>query len=401
MVQNKETGLSGNIWERIKLKNKMKKICYIVTVSMTIEAFFIPQLQYLSAHGYDVTVVCSYDKLLQEKLGNGIKYVPIEIPRGISVKGSLSAIKNLTDFLKKEKFDLVQYSTPNAAFYASIAAKKAKIKCRNYHLMGFRYLGASGIGRILLKEIEKITCKNSTSIECVSKSNLALGVKNGIFPESKAVVVWNGSSGGVDLKKFDYGCRRNYRKEIRGRYQIAGDVFVYGFVGRITKDKGMNEILGAFSKIKDAVLLLVGDLENKDSLNQELYLNSLENQNIIYTGSVMEVEKYYAAMDVLLLPSYREGFGNVVIEAAAMGTPSIVSNIPGPVDAIVDGQTAFMVESKSKEDLLAAMQKMRNGDYTGMGQNACEYVRSHFDSERLCAEILRRKELLLDKRKDG
>lgn len=376
----------------------MKKICYIVTVSMTIEAFFIPQLQYLSAHGYDVTVVCSYSKLLQKKLGDGIKYVPIEIPRGISVKESLSALNNLTFFFKKEKFDLVQYSTPNAAFYASIAAKKTKVKCRNYHLMGFRYYGASGIERILLKKIEKITCKNSTSIECVSKSNLALGVENGIFPECKATVVWNGSSGGVDLKKFDYGCRRDYRTEIRGRYQIAEDNFVYGFVGRITGDKGINEIFGAFSKIKDAVLLLVGELENKDTLNQKLYLESLENQNIIYVGSVWNVEKYFAAMDVLLLPSYREGFGNVVIEAAAMGTPSIISNIPGPIDAVEEHETAMIVEPKNEHELYQAMRKIRSSDYTGMGEKAYEYVKSRFDSEQLCQKILERKEQLLSER---
>ena len=214
----------------------MIKICYVVTIPLTIESFFIPQLQYLAANGFDVTVVCSYDSKLQEKLGDSIRFLPIEIPRGISVSGSILALKSLTQFFKKEKFDLIQYSTPNAAFYSSIAAKRANCKVRNYHLMGLRYLGASGIGRIVLKTLERITCHNSTSIECVSKSNMEMGIKEGLFPKEKVTVVWNGSTGGVDLSRFDFSKRQQWRMEIRKEIGYSGSDFVYGFVGRITKD---------------------------------------------------------------------------------------------------------------------------------------------------------------------
>lgn len=180
------------------------KICYVVTVSSTVDAFFIPQLRYLAANGFDVTVVCSPDDGLQERLGKTVRYVPIEIPRGAAVLGTVRAIKALEIFFKAEKFDLIQYSTPNAAFCASVAAKRACCKVRNYHMMGFRYLGSTGVLRTVLKMLDTIACKNSTHIECVSKSNLELGIKEKVFPSDKAVVVWNGSSGGVDLKKFDY-----------------------------------------------------------------------------------------------------------------------------------------------------------------------------------------------------
>lgn len=139
----------------------MFKICYVVTIPLTIESFFIPQLQYLAANGFDVTVVCSNDSNLQEKLGESIRFYPIDIPRGISFGGSIYALKTLTCFFKKEKFDLIQYSTPNAAFYSSIAAKKADCKVRNYHLMGLRYLGASGMERTILKVLERGCCKSS------------------------------------------------------------------------------------------------------------------------------------------------------------------------------------------------------------------------------------------------
>lgn len=371
---------------------KRAKICYVVTVPITIRAFFIPQLKYLAENGFDVSVVCSKDDFLQKELGEKITYYPMEIPRGMSLLGSLKAIGHLIQFFKEEKFDLVQYSTPNAAMYASIAGRLTKIQVRNYHLMGFRYLGASGISKRILKMMEIISCRNSTHIECVSKSNLEIGINEKIFEKGKAVVVWNGSSGGVDLKRFDYSKRSEYRDEIRLHFGISKDDFVFGFVGRITRDKGVNEILEAFSSIKNAKLLMVGNVEEEDSLNSMLYQNSLSDENIVYTGLVSDVEKYYAAVDVLLLPSYREGFGNVVIEAAAMGTPAIVSNIPGPIDAIEVGKTALVVNAKDTDALTEAMQKIQTMDYMGMGQNAEQFAREKFDSMVLCRKILERKE---------
>lgn len=371
---------------------KRAKICYVVTVPITIRAFFIPQLKYLAENGFDVSVVCSKDDFLQKELGEKITYYPMEIPRGMSLLGSLKAIGHLIQFFKEEKFDLVQYSTPNAAMYASIAGRLTKIQVRNYHLMGFRYLGASGISKRILKMMEIISCRNSTHIECVSKSNLEIGINEKIFEKDKAVVVWNGSSGGVDLKRFDYSKRSEFRDEIRLHFGISKDDFVFGFVGRITRDKGVNEILEAFSSIKNAKLLMVGNVEEEDSLNSMLYQNSLSDENIVYTGLVSDVEKYYAAVDVLLLPSYREGFGNVVIEAAAMGTPAIVSNIPGPIDAIEVGKTALVVNAKDTDALTEAMQKIQTMDYMGMGQNAEQFAREKFDSMVLCRKILERKE---------
>ena len=193
----------------------MEKICYVVTIPGTIESFFIPQLRYLGENGFNVTVVCSGSVDLQEKLGVSVRFYPVDIPRGISFGGSIKAIKELINIFKREKFDLIQYSTPNAALYASTAAKIVGCKIRNYHLMGFRYLGAHGIGKFILKTIEKVSCWNSTSIECVSRSNLELGIKEKVFPADKATVVWNGSTGGVDLDRFDYSKRDAWRNELR------------------------------------------------------------------------------------------------------------------------------------------------------------------------------------------
>ena len=374
----------------------MNKICLIVTTPGTIDSFFIPQLKYLSEHGFDVTVICSPSDTLASRMGENIRFIPRLIPRGVSFRGSLQAISCLKEIFEHEHFDIIQYSTPNAAFYASIAAKRVGCKVRNYHLMGLRYLGASGIGRLVLKTIEKIACANSTSIECVSKSNMEMGIQEGLFPADKVTVVWNGSTGGVDLSRFDYSKRTQWRKEIRKELGYTDDDFVYGFVGRITGDKGINELLQAFFSLEtDAKLFLIGRMENEKTLDVGLMEKARNHAGIQFHDSVSDIERYFAAIDVLMLPSYREGFGNVVIESAAMGTPAIVSDIPGPTDAIIREKSALVVPVKEVTALAEAMKRIRMMKYVAMGKDAAKFASENFDSQILCEKILERKRQLL------
>lgn len=375
-----------------------KKICYITTISLTIKAFFVPQLKYLAENGYDVSVICAPDDTLQQSLGDNIRFIPVKIARGISLLTLVGSVKNLKKVFEKENFDIVQYSTPNAAFCASIAAKLAKVKIRNYHLMGFRYLGGKGVLGYVLKLLEKTTCKNSTHIECVSKSNLEFGINEKLFSPEKATVVWNGSTGGVDMSRFCFDKRQVWRNEVRRELGYGEGDFVFGFVGRITKDKGIDELFEAFLPMSDrAKLLIVGHSESMDTLNQKLYKEARNSNNILFHDAVRDIERYFAAIDVLVLPSYREGFGNVIIEAAAVGTPAIVSNIPGPVDAILENQTALVVKVKDAQDLSDKMNMLLNNAelLREMSNSSEDYVSKAFDSRILCKKILERKENLL------
>lgn len=374
----------------------MKKICFITTVSSTIKAFILKTAEYIHDHtDWDISMICNTDDEFADSLPEYIHYYPVPMERGISPTG-VKAMLDMYRIFKREKFDLIQYSTPNAALYASVAGAMSCIKVRNYHLMGLRYLGADGIGRVILKGIEKISCLLSTHIECVSKSNMELGVEEGLFPQKKATVIWNGSTGGVDLKRFDFSKRQQWRTEIRNELGLEAEEFVYGFVGRITRDKGINELLEAFAGLENrGKLLLLGSMDGKETINQELLQSAQNNPEIIFHDAVADVERYFAAIDVLLLPSYREGFGNVVIEAAAMKTPAIVSNIPGPTDAIKAGETALVVEPRDIPSLTLAMNDIRNIDFKSMGTKSHAYVASHFDQELLCKYILERKHHLL------
>lgn len=374
----------------------MKKICYVVTIPLTIRAFFIPQLKFLSKNGFDVTVVCGDDGKIAEELGSEIHFHGIDMPRGVSFIGSLRAVAQLKAFFKEQNFDIIQYSTPNAALYASIAAKAAGCGVRNYHLMGNRFLGSKGIGKAILKLMDKTACRLSTSIECVSSSNLELGAEEGVYPKDKATVVWNGSSGGVDLKRFDISKREEWRNRLRRELGYRDDDFIFGFAGRITRDKGMNELLQAFFELNDESKLFIIGYDDSGTLDPALWEKAVSSPRVKIHSPSGEIEKYYALFDVLVLPSYREGFGNVVIEAAAMGTPAIISGIPGPIDAVIPGRTAVTVKPGDAAGLAAAMERFQTLDVSKMGADAARFVESSFDSNVLCEKILERKKSLLN-----
>ena len=377
---------------------KITKICIITTIPKTIKSFLLKSAVYIHEQtGWDISFISSYDEDFANSIPEYIHYYPVEMKRGVNLDG-IKVIQQMESIFKRERFDIVQYSTPNASMYASIAAKRCGVKIRNYHLMGYRYFGAQGMSRRILKRIEMITCKNSTSIECVSQSNLEIGVKEGLFDREKATVIWHGSTGGVDRTRFDYSKRKEWRKEIRESLGCSEDDFIFGFCGRITRDKGVNELLESYFSLNDnSKLMMIGQEENSDGgIKPDLINRAKNHKNILFIGKVMEAKKYYAAMDVLVLPTYREGFGNVIIEAAAVGTPSIVSRIPGPVDAVVPDKTALLVEPKDVDSLLSAMREIRKKDYVAMGNNAYQNAKDCFDSEEMNKYILERKLELLN-----
>ena len=377
----------------------MKKICFITTVSRTLNSFVMNTAKYIHENtDWDITFICNYDKQFEEKLPDYIHYIPVKMQRGINL-GGIKAIVELKRIFKREKFDLIQYSTPNASLYASVAGKLAKVPVRLYCQWGMVFVGFSGIKRRIFKLMEKFICKLSTWIEPDSKSNLKFSHEQGLYPEDKGSVIWNGSASGVNLQKFDISQKSDYRKAIRSQYQIPEDAFVYGFVGRITRDKGINELLSAFKQLspENSYLILVGSEEINKNIDFDLFNWSKSAENVIYTGSTSVVEQYLSAMDVYILPSYREGFGSCVIEAEAMGLPVIVSNIPGPTDAMLKDETGLVVEKADVKSLKEAMERIRTDRelYQSLASNTLAFAENNFEQGKLFEHILDDRKKLL------
>lgn len=383
----------------------MKRICIVTTMWSSINNWIKPFLNEYHEHGIDVTIVCNMDKQYEEELKEQFPFVdtfPVDFPRGISFWGSVKSIITLRRFFKKQNFDLVQYSTPNASLYSSVASKMAKIPVRLYCQWGMVYVTMTGVKRRIFKAIEKLVCRLSTNIQPDSKGNLDFCREQGLYDESKSEVIWNGSAKGLDLTAFDVTKKSEYNRLIRDRYQIPMEAPVIGFVGRLGKEKGCHELFEAFrilkTKFSDAKLLFVGPIEKEETIKPELLDYFRTCDDIIKTDRVINVERYISAMDVFVLPSYREGFGMSVVEAAAMEVPVVVTKYPGPSSAMLDGVNGYAIDLYDVDAIVEKVTYLlSNLDIAKqMGRNGRKYVEESYDQSVFKKKYLENRLILLN-----
>lgn len=371
----------------------MYKICYVTTLPNTLRFFVIDTAKYLNTKGeFDITLICNTTENFERELPQGIKYKPVAMKRGYSLSG-LKSLIDLYRLFKKEKFDLVQYSTANAGVYASIAAHFAKVPIRLYAQWGLEYMVLPGIKGVVFEIIERVICANSTHIQPDSKENLNISIREKLYPASKGKVIGSGSANGVNLERFNIEKKYLWRKEIREKYHISESTFVFGYVGRILGEKGINELFEAIKvlnkKYDNIVYLLVGDDIHYEGIEEKNIDWARKQENIIFAGFSSSPEVYYAAMDCFVFPSYHEGFGTSLIEAEAMGLPIIASDIPGPREAMKAGYTGIAIPSKNAKALVAAMENILNDkEKTEIyARNSLDYVKKYFDQKVLFNQI--------------
>lgn len=334
------------------------RICICTTLWSSINNWIVPFLNEYHRRGVDVTIVCNMNEEFECALKARFPLIhtyKINFPRGINAVGSVKSIWALYRFFKKERFDLVQYSTPNASMYGAVAAWTAGVPVRLYCQWGMVYVTMQGMKRKVFERIERMVCRLSTNVQPDSKGNLDFCRKNGLYDEKKSCVIWNGSAKGLDLQAYDITKKEEFAKEIKDKYGISENVPVVGFVGRLGREKGCHELLRAFQNVKKefptAKLLFVGPIEKKETMEPDMLEYFETCDDIIKTGRVNNVEKYTSAMDVYVLPSYREGFGMGVVEASAMGVPVVVTTYPGPSSAMEEGVSGYSVPVKDINQL--------------------------------------------------
>lgn len=382
---------------------KRKKICFVTTISLTIKSFLVDFGKYLAEEeGYDVTYICNTDESMYSYETEHIHYIPVKMKRGIAFDG-LGVIWNLYKIFKREKFDIVQYSTKNASVYTCIAASMVGIKTRIYCQWGMMFVAMYGLKRYLIKASELLIAGLATDVESESFSIYNAALKENIYTPQKACVIWNGSACGVDLGCYDITKRNLWREEIRTRYNIPADSVVFGWCGRITRDKGHNELFRAFREInkidKNSRLLMVGSYDNVESIDKELFEWAQNCQEVIFTGYSKEAPKMYSAMDVFCSLSYREGFGLVVIEAAAMQLPGIVTDVPGQIDTHINMETGISVHAKDICTVVDAMKfYINNPDKRkAMGIEARKQVEEKYDKKILFKKLAEHRNQLIIK----
>ena len=298
--------------------------------------------------GFKVSLLSSPGELLEETARTThVDAFAIPMERGISLMRDIGAMIRIWRLLRCVKPDIVEFSTPKAGLLGMLAARFSGISLRIYLLRGLKLETSHGFRRLLLLWAERVASKSANLVVCNSRSLRRQARAMGIAPVSKLVLLGGGSSNGVDITRFAPG-----PSTIRETYRIPHKAPVIGFSGRLTADKGLPELMEAFAMIQrvvpDAYLLLVGWFDAaEDALERGMRTRIEGHPRIICTGLVEDTVAYYRAMDLMVLPSWREGFPNAVLEAAATGVPVIGTHCTGSCDAVIPDVTGVLVPAGS------------------------------------------------------
>ncbi len=340
-----------------------KKIIRVTTVPVSLGGLLTGQLKFMSQYFEVIGIASMGEKSELNKVSKneGIRVIPIEMTRKITPLHDLKAVWKLYRIFKKERPFIVHSHTPKAGTLSMLAAKLARVPNRLHTIAGLPLVEAKGTKRILLNSVEKITYSCATKIYPNSFGLVNIILENNFTSKNKLKVIGNGSSNGIDTSYFNpkiYDLE--YKKNLRRKLKLDESDFVYVFVGRLVTDKGINELVNAFSRLNsefsDAKLLLVGGVEKElDPLLPETENIIAKNKNIISSGWVDDVRPYLAISNALVFPSYREGFPNVVMQGAAMELFSIVSDINGCNEIIKNKENGIIIPVKNEVALYNAM----------------------------------------------
>ena len=386
----------------------MKKLIRITTVPISFKVLLKGQLRFMASNGFDVKGVSSEGEELKEVVENeGIAVEAITMSRKITPFQDLKSLWEMWNFLRKEKPQIVHTHTPKAGIIGMLAARLAGVPHRLHTVAGLPLMEATGIKRKILNFVEKLTYSSATRVYPNSKGLYDFILQNNFTQSNKLKIIGNGSSNGINTTFFSpEQVSETERVELREKLNIQPDDFVFVFVGRIVSDKGINELIKAFSQLQTAEnneltgikLLLVGGLESDlDPLNPETLAEINQNKDIISVGFQQDVRPFFAISDALAFPSYREGFPNVVMQAGAMGLPSIVSDINGCNEIIVEGENGLIIPPKNVEKLKEKMLTLAKDKnlYTKLKGNSRRMIENRYEQSVVWNALLEEYEGLL------
>lgn len=366
------------------------KLIHVFSIFGTAESFFDGQFKYLTDKGYEIVVVSSdapnTDAFCKR---NGVRFVPLNIPRSVSPMAIVKAVKSICSLIRKEKADAVFGHTPVGALCAMIAARLCGVKNRVYYRHGLIYTTMKGLKHTIFKAEEKFVASFATSVINVSHSLSKLAVADGLNEAEKQYIIGHGTCGGIDAQNIFNPSLLDADKLliIKKKLGLNDADIVFGFCGRICNDKGIPELVDAFelfqklhSNIK-AKLLFIGRFDTRDGISEEKKQQIESNSDIVISGHIdkVEIPYYYSMLDVFVFPSHREGFGMCVVEASAMEKPILDSRAHGCVDAIVEHETGEYIDL-SADGICKGMELMLDEELRGkLGKSGRKRVLEWYD----------------------
>jgi glycosyltransferase involved in cell wall biosynthesis len=381
------------------------KLFRVTTIPESLKTLLKGQHKFMAANGFEVIGVASNGKALVDvSQDENIGVIGLNMTRKITLFRDILSVYNLYKVIRKEKPIIVHSHTPKAGIVSMLASKLANVPIRLHTVAGLPLMEAKGNKRKLLNFVEKVTYACATNVYPNSKGLYQFIVNEQLVSSKKLKVIANGSSNGIDTSFFDSeNISEVQKEELRTKLNIHNTDFVFIFVGRLVGDKGINELIEAFSRINvcNVKLLLVGEFENDLDPLLIKTINEIEkNPNIISVGFQSDVRPYFGISNCLVFPSYREGFPNVVMQAGAMGLPSIVSDINGCNEIIEEGINGTIITIKDTKSLFESMLKMVNNEHwrCQLASNARDKIVSRYEQQVVWDAILNEyKSLLIEK----
>lgn len=387
----------------------MKKLLRITTVPISLKTLLKGQHRFMSQNNFEVVGVSSQGYELQDVQNDeGIRIVELEMTRTIAPIKDLKSLWSFYKLCKKERPLMVHSHTPKAGIVGMLGAKLAGVPIRLHTVAGLPLMEVIGTKRKVLDFVEKLTYSCATKVYPNSKGLYDFIVQNKYTTIDKLKVIGQGSSNGIDTNHFNPNQISEKQKEkLQKELNISENDFVFVFVGRLVGDKGINELIKAFTSVtntpllgREVKLLLVGSLESELDPLQKETLNEIEtNPKVISVGFQKDVRPYFTISHALVFPSYREGFPNVVMQAGAMELPSIVSDINGCNEIIIEGKNGTIIPVKEVEAITQAMQKMTEDKeyYNQLKKNTRPMIQSRYEQKVVWNALLGEYNLLISK----
>ncbi len=372
------------------------KLLRITTVPISLKLLLAGQFSFFQQHGFEVMTASADGEELKELLSAGVTHHVVPMTRTITPVQDIICLLKLIRLIKNYKPDIVHTHTPKAGLLGMLAAWMCGVKIRMHTVAGLPLMETKGIKRTLLKITERITYSCATNVYPNSKGLLKYIREQLSIVNCQLSILGKGSSNGIDSNYFSRTSKLvDAANGIKSRYQIPEGSFVFCFVGRVVKDKGIVELVEAFQKLGNGIekrLILVGPREEALDPLPDITMSTIKNDpTIILPGFQQDVRPWMTASDVFVFPSYREGFPNVVMQAACLEVPCIVSNINGCNEIIEDQVSGLVVEAKDAGALLKAMQFMimEIEKRKMFAINAREFVTKNFDQQFVWQELLK------------
>ena len=375
------------------IKNKLIRI---TTVPLSLDKLLSGQLQYMN-NFYELTAVSSDNEYLKKiGLRENVKTFPIEMSRKITPIKDLIAVFRMFLFLRKQKPLIIHSHTPKAGILGMVAAKCAGVPIRLHTVAGLPLMETTGFKRFILEKVEKLTYQCATKVYPNSTGLYNFILENKFTEQKKIKIIGNGSSNGINTEHFSPNqVSMHQQHDLKTELGIVGTDFVFIFVGRLVGDKGINELVQAFKKAieqnSNIKLILVGmqeqDLDPLENQTQEEINN---NKNILFVGYQDDIRPYLAISKALVFASYREGFPNVVLQAGAMGLPSIVTDINGCNEIIINDQNGIIIPVKNSEAIEKAVRTIveDNDFYSSLQSNARKMITTRYEQQVVWEAIL-------------